>query len=293
MNQSSKIIGMVGVGNMGRQILEMLMPFVETALVYDTDDAARNRALLAGAVIASCPSELVDRADLVLTVLPRGEDVEQVALQDGGLLSGVSKSCLWLEMSTIDPDTTRKLGAKARAKGLAMADAAIVGRFGKFSFLFGGGNRDFERASLLLNIIGDTIWCGPCGSGVTAKIINNLLAGTTFVATCEALALGLRSGLSLELLLDVMGRTAANNAHLRGSIPQKVAIRDFKAGFSMALMQKDATLAQILAQRAGVNMELSESVYKLRELAIEGGMGLLDTTALAQVIEDAMNCTIM
>lgn len=189
-------------------------------------------------------------------------------------------------MSTINPRTTRAVSERAARVMMAMVDAAIVGRFGQLSFLVGGTDADSERAREVLGRIGPVIRCGGIGSGVTAKIVNNLLAGTTFVATCEALALGLKAGLDLELLLEVLKSTAANNAHLVGSIPEKVAQRDFAAGFSMELMQKDAQLAVDLAEQLGVPLRLAGDVYALRKQALSQGMGSLDTTALANLVEE-------
>lgn len=279
-------VGMVGVGNMGSQILAKLstqrgeIPFV------DSSPTAIDRARAAGGRPVESVSELVKQVDVVLTILPGDTDVVKVATE-GLLGEPIVGPRLWIEMSTIDPQTTRKMDERARRAGVSMVDSAIVGRFGDLSFLVGGADADVARACTVLEPIGTVVRCGPVGSGVTAKIVNNMLAGTAFVATCEALTLGLKAGLSLELLLAVLAVTAANNAHLSGSITNKVAARDFQAGFSLALMQKDASLAATLADRLGVPLRLADDVYHLRQAALERGMGALDTTALAQLVEEA------
>lgn len=292
MSGLGSTVAIVGVGNMGSQILLKLIPHVTSVFVFDTDAEACSRAARAGAVVVASPGEAVDQADAVLTILPRDHDVEQAALGRDGLLSRCGSSCLWLEMSTIDPETTRALGAQADEAEISMVDAAIVGRFGDLSFLIGGTALDFQRACTLLAPLGQAIWCGARGAGVAAKVVNNMLAGTIFVATCEALILGLRSGLTLEVLLEVLERTAAGNAHLRGSIPRKVANREFEAGFSLELMQKDLSLARVMAARREVPVYLADAVYELRETALARGLGKLDTAALAMILEDAAGCQI-
>jgi len=285
-------VGVVGVGHMGSVILEQLLPHVGQALVCDLDPAARKRAEAMGAVAVEDPIDLARRASYVLSVLPRDEHVESVAFAPNGLLAAGDAAFCWIEMSTIDPATTRRLGEAARGTGVVVADAGIVGRFGALSFLVGGEMSSYERTRALLEHIGTTYHCGPLGAGVTAKIVNNMLAGTIFGAVCEALVLGLKAGLPLELLLEVLSKTAADNAALRGSIPIKVAERDFEPGFLMTLMQKDALLAVDLAQRHQVPLRVASVVNALRQDAIARGMGSLDATALARLMEEETDCAI-
>lgn len=284
-------VGMVGVGNMGVQILAKLSSHRGEIPFVDPSPLAIERGRAAGGVPVASIAQLMKQIDIVLTVLPRDPDVEKVAAE-GLLAEPLDRPCLWIEMSTIDPETTRGMAERARAVSISMVDGAIVGRFGGLSFLVGGGDAEVAQARGVLEPIGSVIHCGAIGSGVTAKIVNNMLAGTAFVATCEALVLGIKAGLSLELLLDVLTTTAANNAHLSGSIPKKVARRDFGSGFSLELMQKDAGLAAALAKRLGVPLNLAEYVYQLRQRALTQGMGSLDTTALAQLVEQTAGAEI-
>ena len=117
------------------------------------------------------------------------------------------------------------------------------------------------------------------------KLVNNQLAGVTFAATCEALLLGAKAGLSFEIMQQVLTRTAANNAHLTGSVAQKVIPRDFEPGFRFDLMVKDAGLALDMAQRLESSQMLSALVQQLRSAGLSQGLAPRDTSAFVRVFE--------
>jgi 3-hydroxyisobutyrate dehydrogenase-like beta-hydroxyacid dehydrogenase len=216
--------------------------------------------------------------------------VEQVADGPDGLLAGARSGLLWLEMSTIDPEVTRRVADRAAEQQVTVLDAAIGGATaqvteGALLFMVGGEPAEVDRARPVLGLLGEVVHCGPTGSGVSMKLVNNMLAGVTFVATCEALLLGRKAGLSVDTMRQVLSRTAANTMHLHRSIPSRVIPRNFEPGFRLDLMYKDAGLAMDLAHRLGAPQSLAALVQELRTAAMSRGLATHDTTVLVQILE--------
>ena len=175
--------------------------------------------------------------------------------------------------------------------GIQLLDTAIGGltvdaAAGKLLFMVGGSPGNFEKASSFLTHLGRCVNCGPTGAGVTMKLINNQLAGVTLVATIEALLMGRKAGLRFADMQEILSGTAANNAHLHRSIPERIIKRNFENGFGMNLMVKDAGLALDLAQRLGAPQTLGALVQQLRIRALNQGWGDKDTTVIAKVLEE-------
>src|SRR5262245_57144850 len=182
----------------------------------------RNRAVLAsvaaeGVEPADSPREVAARADIVITMLPSSEVVEQVVAGPGGVLEGAAAGALVIDMSTSHPDTARSLAATAAERGVAMLDAPVSGgdvgaKQGTLSIMVGGEDASFERARPVFAALGQTIThVGPQGAGQIVKACNQIVVGITYAAVGEALVLGSKSGVDPALILDVLsGGLAAN-----------------------------------------------------------------------------------
>lgn len=284
-------IGVIGLGNMGGAVAARLIERGESLVVYDIDEDAVERLVQKGVEAATSPREVAKNVDIILTILPNGPHVE--AAGDGmyGIFSGLRRDLIWLEMSTIDPEVTLRLAERAAVHDAILMDVAI-GKLphhalvGELLLMAGGDRDDLQKVEPLLAHLGEMIHCGPVGSGITMKLVNNQLAGVTFAATCESLLLGRKAGLSFEVMQQVLTRTAAANAHLEGSMAQKVIPRDFKPGFRFDLMVKDAGLALDVAQRLESPQMLSALVQQLRSSGLNHGLAEQDTSAFVQVFEE-------
>ena len=260
-------------------------------MVYDARREASEALAERGAELAESPAEVAGRSDFLITVLPDGPDVESVAFGESGIFSGGRAGLQWLEMSTICPDVTRSLAEEAARRNIAVADAAIGGltvdaEAGRLLFMFGGSEEQMERAGPLLSLLGRVVHCGPVGHGVTMKLVNNQLAGVTLASVCEALILGCKAGLSFEVMREVLSGTAADNAHLHRSVPERILQGAFDPGFRMQLMVKDARLALELAHSLQVPQLLASIVQELRSRALNRGWEDRDTTIIARVFEE-------
>lgn len=283
--------GIIGLGQMGSPVAGRLLQQGVPLKVFDIDEAAMQRLVDRGASPAESPVDVANHCDVLITVLPNGPHVESVAEGDQGILSTVNQDLMWLEMSTIDPQITTGLASKASECGIVLIDTAIGGltidaEQGKLLFMVGASPENFEKTESFLAHLGRCIHCGPTGSGVTMKLINNQLAGVNLVATIEALLMGRKAGLKFSDMQQVLSGTAANNAHLHRSVPQRIIKRNFEDGFSMNLMVKDAGLALDLAQRLGAPQTMGALVQQLRMRALNQGWGDKDTTIIAKVLEE-------
>ena len=284
-------IGLIGAGHMGAAIARRLSNREISLTVYDRRREAAEALASAGAAVAESPAELAGQSDWLISVLPDGPDVEEVAYGEAGVFSGNVSDLLWLEMSTIHPEVTRKLWKEGASRNIEVADAAIGGltvdaEEGRLLFMFGGSRDLLERASPLLSLLGRAVYCGPVGNGVTMKLVNNQLAGVTLAAVCEALLLGSKGGLSFDVMQEVMSGTAADNAHLHRSVPERILKGEFDPGFRMELMIKDARLALELAQSLHAPQLLASVVQQLRSKALHRGWKDKDTTIIARVLEE-------
>ncbi|MCZ6672527.1 MAG: NAD(P)-dependent oxidoreductase [Verrucomicrobia bacterium] len=291
MSSNELRAGIIGLGQMGSPVAGRLLQQGVPLTAYDIDAAPVQRIVEKGASPAESPADVAKNSDVLITVLPNGPHVESVALGDDGILSSGNKNLMWLEMSTIDPQVTQGLVTRCDEVDIQMLDTAIGGltvdaEEGRLLFMVGGTPENFENACTFLSHLGRCVHCGPTGAGVTMKLINNQLAGVNLVATIEALLMGRKAGLKFSDMQQVLSSTAANNAHLHRSVPDRIIKRNFEDGFSMNLMVKDAGLALDLAQRLGAPQTIGALVQQLRMRALNNGWGDKDTTIIAKVLEE-------
>ena len=292
MNLVKPSVGLIGLGLMGRGLGRNLLKHDYPLVVHDIAPAAVDNLVSQGAAAAGSARAVAERADVVITVLPNGPDVEAALLGPEGALKGARPGTLLVDCSTIDPAVTLRLGSTVRAAGCRFVDAAM-GRSagdaqnGTLMFMVGATPEDFAAVRPVLAAMGtDIIHCGGPGAGISAKVINNLLASSIFQSTVEALVIAAKAGLSVDMMVDLLSKTAANNFHLKNSI-QKVLARDYEPGFKAWLAHKDMGLAESLAARVGAPLFSLASARQLLSLTLAQGHGERASLIVAEVIQDA------
>ncbi|MCW5730123.1 MAG: NAD(P)-dependent oxidoreductase [Alphaproteobacteria bacterium] len=251
-------VGFVGLGAMGQPMASNLQRKGTALLVHDRDPSRADPLLALGARRAEGIAELAHNCDIVITMLPDSPDVEEVVAGPGGLLELGRSGQIVMDMSTIDPRMSDRLAASLAARGMGFVDAP-VGRLvshavsGESLFMVGATPENFARVEPLLAAMGTTIHhCGPPGSGMRTKLVNNYLAIATCQLTAEAMALSEAFGLDLRTTLDVVNGTTARNGHLLNAWPSKVLRDDVAPGFRISLAHKDISLCVEAARGAGV-----------------------------------------
>jgi 4-hydroxybutyrate dehydrogenase/sulfolactaldehyde 3-reductase len=283
-------IGFIGLGRMGKPMASNLRKKQFPMIVYDMrpEPIAELEAL--GAEKARGVAELVRAADIVVTMLPSSKEVEEVVLGGDGVIAGAKRGALVMDMSTIDPLTTDKVASELKTKGIAMVDAP-VGRLashadrGESLFMVGASDTDFARVKPLLEAMGTTIHhCGPVGSGIRTKLVNNYLAISSCQLNAEALALAQRFGLSVGKTLEVLYGTTATNGQLKIAWPDKVLKGDVAPGFTIDLAHKDLSLVVTAANAAKVPMPIAAAAREAFSAARAAGHGGKDFSAMLEAL---------
>ena len=287
-------VGFIGLGVMGGPMALNILKGGHTLTVYDRSADAVARLTAAGAQAAASPSEVGAASDIVVTMLPEPQHVEQVVLGSDGIAAGMKKGGLVIDMSTIDPVTSQRVGQALKALGIAMVDSPVGktsehAASGTLTLMVGGEPADIERAMPVLKCMGtDTFLCGGPGMGHAMKISNNLLATTIMVANTEVLAIGIKAGLKLELMMEVMKTTMAFNHQLYVAMPKKAFVGDDSPGFMVKLASKDVRLAVELAQAYGFDALVGRAAQQTLERAAALGHAERDTAALMKIREDEL-----
>ncbi len=279
-------VGFIGIGVMGRPMAQNLLKGGHPLTVYDVSADAVKRLTDLGAKSAATPREVGAASDVVVTMLPEPHHVEQVILGPNGVAEGLRAGGVVIDMSTIDPYTSQRIGAELKKRGIGMVDSPVGktsehAASGTLTLMVGGDPDVIERVKPVLNRMGsETFYCGGPGMGHAMKITNNLLATTIMVANIEALAIGAKCGLTLELMIEVMKTTMGWNAQLGVAMPKKAFKGDDSPGFMIKLAGKDVRLAVELAKKQGFEALVGAGAQATLERAMKMGLGERDTAAL-------------
>jgi len=285
-------IGFIGLGNMGRGMAANLARKGESLVVYDVVEAPVRALVEIGARAASSTADLAAASDIIFTMLPTTASVADVVGGANGVLAHARQGTVVVDMSTIDPLVTDRLAADAAARGIGFADAP-VGRLashaakGESLFMVGAAPDTFARIKPLLEKMGTTIHhCGPVGTGMRTKLVNNYLAIISCQLNAEAVALSQRFGLDLAKTLEVIHGTTATNGQLKIAWPSKVLAGDTAPGFTIDLAHKDLTLIVEAANAAKVPVPIAAVAREAFSSARSSGHADEDFSAMVDVLCD-------
>jgi 3-hydroxyisobutyrate dehydrogenase len=254
---------------------------------FDLSAEATKRAEAAGCKIAATIAAAAGASDAIVTMLPAGKHVRSVYGDANGVLAHGRKGALLIDSSTIDVESARAVARQAADKGFAMVDAPVSGGVGgatagTLTFMVGGETAAFERAKPILEKMGKNIFhAGASGNGQAAKIANNMLLGTTMIATCEAFNLAEKLGLDAQTFFNIASTASGQSWSMTsycpapGPVPNAPSNRDYKPGFAASMMLKDMRLAQEAAHAAKAATPLgaqAEALYALMEAAGKDGL---------------------
>lgn len=238
--------------------------------LYDIDHAKVDRAKADGVSagyadvrVAPTPKAVAEASDIVITMLPSGAYVRDVALGPAGLIEGFRAGALLLDTSSSEPWLTVETAAALAARGVDMVDAPVSGaRAGaeaaELVFMVGGAAEAVARVTPLLEVMGKQMFhLGPIGAGHAMKCINNLVTALTFMATAEGLTIGTRFGLDPGVMTDVLNVSTGMSWISQTHIKQRITSRNFDDPFKLQLMVKDVGIALELARREGLPLPLS------------------------------------
>lgn len=259
-------IGFIGLGVMGAPMAGHLAAAGHRLTLLDADAPVATALAVrlgAGAQVAATPADVAAHSDIVITMLPHGGVVQQVALGEAGLVQGLRPGALLLDCSSAEPWLTQATAAALAAQGAAMVDAPVSGAAwgaaeARLVFMVGGAQADVARVRPLLDVMGRAVFhLGDVGSGHAMKCINNLITAVTFSATAEGLVIGKRYGLDPAAMVDVLDESTGQSWITQNHIRQRILSRSFDDPFKLALMLKDMGIANALARETGTAAPLA------------------------------------
>jgi 3-hydroxyisobutyrate dehydrogenase len=270
-------LGFIGLGHLGSPIARRLIAAGFPMVVYDNDLNKTADLVSLGANASSHPRTLASEADVVLSCLPNESSVEDVYMGAGDVLHSARPGTRIIELSTISPESSRKLHRAARQFGLSALDVAVSGsapsaEAGALT-LFGGGDREtFEAAEAIYSAIArQWFYMGSAGSGVAMKLVVNTLLGVGMQAIAEAVALGSSLGLPRDLLFDTLAKTAVVAPAHTGKLATAKQ-DDYSPQFPIRLMRKDFGLVLDAAAQFGLPMPATEAASEINSAEAESGV---------------------
>lgn len=282
-------VGFIGLGTMGRPMAERLRAAGYPLTVYNRTPEKCHPLVTLGAVRAPSP-QAAAASEIVITMVSTPQAAEAVVLGPEGAARGLHRGSVLMDMSTVAPETSRRLGAAAATRGASFLDAPVVGskgpaERGELVILVGGDAAVLARCRPVLSAMGKAvIHAGAIGQGAALKLCVNLILAHLAAGFAEGILLARRAGVDPQTLLAVLEAGTFSSpwyqtkgrAMLRG---------DFAAHFALKHMHKDVRLIGALAQSLEVELPVTQAVRALYQAAEAGGAAELDYSAVLAHLE--------
>ena len=283
-------VGVIGTGIMGEPMARNLLKAGFTVEAFSRTPAKAKELLSLGATWRASPAEVARHCDVVVTMVSDSPDVEAVYLGASGVLEGLSKGQLCIDMSTVAPETVKFVAAEIERCGGRFLDAPVSGgkngaEAGKLSIMVGGAASDVRRAQPIFDVLGKlTVHCGSVGNGQLTKLCNQILGAVNLLALSETMAFAKKVGLDLNTMHKALSAGAATSWMLENLGPRMIA-RDFAPMFMIDLQQKDLRIALAVARDKAVSLPGTGLVHQLFASNQERGEGRDGTQALLKTME--------
>ena len=272
---SKPTIGFIGLGHMGSHMVPRLIQAGYQLTVYDR---TREKAqAIADATVAETPKDAAAHSEVVISIVTDDAALDEVMFGPNGVLAGTHVGSVIIDMSTVSPRASRHLFQAAKAKGVAMIDAAVSGSVPQVEqgslLIFAGGEQEaYERCQPILGILGQSsFYMGSSGMGTTMKLVVNTLLGLGMQALAEAIALGEKAGLSKDVLLDVLGQTSVLTAGQKAKL-ENVRRGQYPTQFALSLQYKDLRLIINEADEVSVPMPATGVAFQMYDAALTRGL---------------------
>ncbi|MGF1666838.1 MAG: NAD(P)-dependent oxidoreductase [Acidimicrobiia bacterium] len=249
-------IGWIGLGDMGQVIVPRLLAAGHAVTGWNRSPGKADDLTALGMSLAATPAEAAAGAEVVFSIVTDAKAVEAVALGDTGIIAGLDPNAVYLDMSTIDPDVSRRVAAAFAAEGKTMLDAPLSGSpvtiaAGSASVMVGGDRAAFDRVAPMLTDIGPKVsYIGPSGTAVQMKVAINLTLIVEMVVFCESVALAEKGGVDRAVAVDAMLKSVVASPVMGYRGPFILEMPD-KPLADVTLQQKDMVLALEVARRQG------------------------------------------
>jgi 3-hydroxyisobutyrate dehydrogenase-like beta-hydroxyacid dehydrogenase len=283
-------IGFIGLGIMGSAMATNLVKAGYDVTVWNRSAEPANALVGIGATLAASPRFVAESTDIVIAMMAQPEAVKAVRDGDGGIIAGLSKGKGFIDMSTVDAETSMESAQLTHIAGALFMEAPVAGsrkpaEDAALTIMAAGDRELYETALPVLEKMGKKIlYLGKTGNAANMKLANNLVMGGMLAALCEGMALASKSGLDTAQLLEVLDSGAISNPMFRLKGPQIATNKDFPAAFPLKHMQKDLRLALRLAEEVGQPLFSTATINELFKSALAENLGDFDFAAVSRII---------
>jgi 3-hydroxyisobutyrate dehydrogenase-like beta-hydroxyacid dehydrogenase len=285
-------VGFLGLGIMGSRMAANLQRagFAVTAWTHTPGKADAWAAEHEGTKAAATPAAAAEGADLVISMVVDGAQVEAILLGDDGAASGAAPGTLFVDMSTIAPADARRIGGVLAEQGQHFVDAPVTGSSpraedGTLTIMAGGADEDVARAQPAFDAMGETIvHVGALGHGQIIKLINNAVAASNAATLAQALVVGAGTGVDLEALTRILA-AGSGNSTMVGLKAEPMRQHAYATLFKTEHMLKDVRLCLEEAQAAGVPFPAANAARDALVAAVGRGYGEADFAAIIEAYE--------
>jgi len=269
-------IGFIGLGIMGKPMAKNLLKAGHELCAFDIVPAALAEVVAAGARRGSSPKEAASGADLVITMLPNSPHVKEAVLGKDGVIEGIRKGAIFVDMSSIAPAVSQEVAAKLAAQGVEMLDAPVSGGEpkaidGTLAIMVGGQEAVFHQVKdVLLKMGSSAVLCGDIGAGNVTKLANQIVVALNIAAMSEAFVLATKAGVDPAKVFDAIKGGLAGSTVLNAKAPMVLA-GNYKPGFRIELHIKDLQNALDTAHAVGAPIPLTSQIMEiLQALKVDG-----------------------
>jgi len=285
------LIGFIGVGAMGGGLARNLIRAGKQVLVFDLNPEAVKRTLEAGSTgKAAAELQELAPADVVFTSLPLPQHLEETMLGENGLLKAMKPGAAYIDVSTIDPQTARKLSDAAEAEDVKFLECPLGKTPAQAETaeepIFAGGNKNvFEELKPILETIGAPVYyMGEVEAACALKLISNLIGMTNLAVMAEGIRIGEKAGIEPKFLLELLDDTGAKSFQMDVRGPW-IAAGDFASRFGLDLALKDVRLGCEMADAWGVAPKTMKVALEYLKAASSAGYGKEDCNAMYKIIK--------
>ena len=261
-------IGFIGLGNAGRKLAGSLLRNGYDLTVRDLNEEFVSDFVSRGAKSAHSPKEMAELCDVIITCLPSPKACSQVMEADDGVLAGISRGKIWLEMSTTDEAEIRRIGALVEDTGALPVDCPVSGGChradtGNISIFAGCSRETFELALPILTTMGRRILhTGELGSASILKVMTNYLATVNLTSIAEALTTMKLIGMNMNVTYEAI-KASSGNSFVHETESQVILNGSRDISFTMDLVSKDVGIFNELAQRKGLDLEIAPLIVDI------------------------------
>lgn len=283
-------IGFIGLGIMGKPMAKNLLKAGFEVVAYTHKQATIDEMVSCGAEAGSSGADLAGRCDVIITMLPNSPNVRDAVFGKNGVCEGAREGLVLIDMSSIDPTESKKIGAELQKKGIDMIDAPVSGGEpkavdGTLSVMVGGKEETFEAMKPILDAMASSVvYVGPIGSGNVAKLANQMIVGINIAACAEAFTFAKKMGTDPELVYQAIRGGLAGSTVMDAKVPMMIA-GDYTPGFRINLHTKDLTNALNASHAVYSPAPFTAAVMEIFQYLNANGCGADDHDAIVKYYE--------